>query len=531
MGAGIRFMKLLQQLHLPGLLVSASILSIASVNAQENAVYTVQSGDTPCEIAEFFRVRCAALIDENDLGADPIIYAGQILKVPLLGTADTNTDNTIAQTQTQAQIQDTSPVEVTAVAAASTNDAATINFADLITVYQLAKASDPVFAAEGYRHDAAAEILPQSRAALRPQLTAAGALTSASTDSLDTTSASVGLSQTLYNRASSVAVKQADQQTTQAAFVFAVATESLITRTVNAYFSVLAMQDNVELSLSNQRAIGRQLELAEQRLEVGLGTRTDLFDARARYESAVADAIEAEKLLDDARQVLIALIGEDVGELHPLAKSARLIPPQPDDAEQWVARALSDNRTLKAKSLGISLSSLEIDRQQAQRLPDVGLQLSGNYSDTVLGDDTSARITLSVNIPFYQGGLVNARVREAAENRNAARSDYEAASRDIRRDTRQAFLGIKSRLRRVAALAEAVRAGENALLGKEESFAAGLTTNIAVLDAQRDLFRAERNYTKERYEYIMQMLQLERLSGDLDENDVSRANAWLTGHN
>lgn len=531
MGAGIRFMKLLQQLHLPGLLVSASILSIASVNAQENAVYTVQSGDTPCEIAEFFRVPCAALIDENDLGADPIIYAGQILKVPLLGTADTNTDNTIAQTQTQAQIQDTSPVEVTAVAAASTDDTATINFADLVTVYQLAKASDPVFAAEGYRHDAAAEILPQSRAALRPQLTAAGALTSASTDSLDTTSASVGLSQTLYNRASSVAVKQADQQTAQAALVFAVATESLITRTVNAYFSVLAMQDNVELSLSNQRAIGRQLELAEQRLEVGLGTRTDLFDARARYENAVADAIEAEKLLDDARQVLIALIGEDVGELHPLAKSAQLIPPQPDDPEQWVARALSDNRTLKAKSLGISFSSLEIDRQKAQRLPGVGLQLSGNYSDTVSGDDTSARITLSVNIPFYQGGLVNARVREAAENRNAARSDYEAASRDIRRDTRQTFLGIKSRLRRVAALAEAVRAGENALLGKEESFAAGLTTNIAVLDAQRDLFRAERNYTKGRYEYIMQMLQLERLSGDLDENDVSRANAWLTGHN
>ena len=523
-------MKLLQELLLPGLLVSASIVSIASVNAQENPVYTVQSGDTPCEIAEFFRVPCAQLIDENDLGADPIIYAGQILKVPLLGAAGTNTDNTIAQTQTQAQIQDTSPVEVTAVVVASTDNVTTINVADLATVYQLAKASDPVFAAEGYRYDAAAEILPQSRAALRPQLTAGGALTSASTDSLDMTSASVALSQTLYNRASSLAVKQADQHHAQAALVFAVATESLITRTVNAYFSVLAMQDNVELSQSNQRAIGRQLELAEQRLEVGLGTRTDLFDARARYENAVADTIEAEKLLDDARQTLIALVGEDMGELQPLAKSAQLIPPQPDDAEQWVARALSDNRSLKAKSLGISLSSLEIDRQQAQRLPDVGLQLSGNYSDTVSGDDTSARITLSVNIPFYQGGLVNARVREAAENRNAARSDYEAASRDIRRDTRQTFLGIKSRLRRVAALAEAVRAGENALLGKEESFAAGLTTNIAVLDAQRDLFRAERNYTKERYEYIMQMLQLERLSGDLNEDDVARANAWLTGN-
>ncbi|MCP4830444.1 MAG: TolC family protein, partial [Proteobacteria bacterium] len=201
--------------------------------------------------------------------------------------------------------------------------------------------------------------------------------------------------------------------------------------------------------------------------------------------------------------------------------------PQPDDAEQWVARALRGNRALKTKSLGISLASLEISRQKAQRLPNVGLTVSGNYSDRVVGDDTSARITFSVNMPFYQGGLINARVREAAENRNAAQSDYEAAFRDVRRDTRQTFLGIKSRLRRLDALAEAVRAGENALLAKEESFAAGLTTNIAVLDAQRDLFQAERDYLKERYEYILQMLELERLSGDLDEDDVRRVNTWL----
>jgi len=86
---------------------------------------------------------------------------------------------------------------------------------------------------------------------------------------------------------------------------------------------------------------------------------------------------------------------------------------------------------------------------------------------------------------------------------------------------------MKSRLRRIDALAEAVRAGENALLAKEESFAAGLTTNIAVLDAQRDLFQAERDYLKARYDYIRQMLELEELVGNLDEDDVRRVNTLL----
>jgi outer membrane protein len=162
----------------------------------------------------------------------------------------------------------------------------------------------------------------------------------------------------------------------------------------------------------------------------------------------------------------------------------------------------------------------------------VGLQVSGNYSDTpTAGSDSYGRLLLSVNIPFYQGGLVNARVREAADNLNASRSDYDASVREIRRDTRQTFLGVKSRLRRLDALAAAVRAGENALLAKEESLTAGLTTNIAVLDAQRDLFGAQRDYLKERYDYVLQMLELERLSGDLDEDDVRRVNALLRSAN
>jgi len=513
-------MRSIKTLFMGNLAMVIGFLSAAFAHGQEPTTYIVQSGDTPCEIAEFFRVPCADLTGANQLGAEPVIYPGQILNIPLISKPKTQ-----AVAQTSAPKGDSQ--QTGSDADGDNADKSAVQTVDLLAVYSLAITSDPVYAAQHYRYTAAAQIVPQSKASLRPQLAASSSYTEASSDGVDASSASISLSQALYDRGSRLAVKQADQQTEQAELEFEIAAEALITRAVSAYLSVLTTYDNVELSRRNQRAIGRQLELAEERLEVGLGTRTDLFDARARFENAVADTIEAEKQRDDARQGLISLVGEDVGQLQPLSDSAALGLPQPDDAEQWVARALRGNRALKTKSLGISLASLEISRQKAQRLPHVGLTVSGNYSDTVVGDDTSARITFSVNMPFYQGGLINARVREAAENRNAAQSDYEAAFRDVRRDTRQTFLGIKSRLRRLDALAEAVRAGENALLAKEESFAAGLTTNIAVLDAQRDLFQAERDYLKERYEYILQMLELERLSGDLDEDDVRRVNTWL----
>ena len=508
---------------LPLLLSLGIALGVDRAAAAEDIVYTVQTGDTLCEIAEVFDVTCATLMEANSLSTDSLIYPGQVLTVMAVREVPESEN---ASESAAGGTEENSEIVATGVSDANSPDAEDRK-TDLLSVYQMARAQDPVFAAQSYRYQAALEVVPKSKAALRPQLSASGSHSEATSDATTATRASISLSQSLYNKSNRISVAQAGQQANQAELQFVIASANLVNRVVNAYFSVLAARDNVGLSRRNERAIGRQLELAQERLEVGLGTRTDLFDARARFEKAVADTIEAEKLLDDSRQTLIALVGEEVGDLQPLPDSVALGMPLPDDSEAWVVEALKNNPDLKVKSLNISLSDLEIDRQKAQRLPSVGLKLSGNYSDTYTGDDTNARMMFSVDIPFYQGGLVDSRVREAAENLNAARYDHEAAIRELRRDTRQTFLGIKSRLRRIDALAEAVRAGENALLAKEESFSAGLTTNIEVLDAQRDLFQAERDYLRERYDYIRKMLELEELAGTLDEEDVRRVNTLL----
>ena len=491
-----------------------------NVASGETTSYLVKAGDTPCEIAESLKIPCANLIELNNLGSNPVIYPGQTLIVPT--DKDMAPLESVSDTLTLSSQPTADEIETNVAAAAQITQSA-----DLLEVYLLAKAQDPVFATQAYRYQAADELIPQAKAPLRPQLSATGSYTDSTQDTNDASVASIALSQSLFNRSSRITVDQARKRVNQAELQYRLDASALVSRTVRAYFTVLAAEDNLELSKKNQAALKRQLELAQERLDVGLGTRTELFDARARFEKAVADTIESEKLVDDATQSLVVLIGQDVGPLKTLPDSVSLGAPQPDDADQWIERALSDNVSLQAKSIGIDLSSLEIDRQKSLRLPTLGVSVSGSYNDLATGDDTSARLLFSVDIPFYQGGLINSKVREAADNLNASRSDYESASRELISDTRQTFLSVKSRLRRLEALSAAVEAGENALVAKEESFAAGLTTNIAVLDAQRDLFIAQRDFLSERYDYILQMLELERLVSDLNEEDVRRVNTLL----
>ena len=520
-------------------LVCTVVILIASgstwVSAQNQ--YTVQPGDTPCEIAERFEVHCADLMALNGLDENDVIYPGQSLKITselqvesdteesqtLAATVATDaSDTTDSETLPQGDTDTAADSATTVIVSSSDSDTSSI---DLLAIYHLAWTSDPEFAAQIHRHEAGQEAIPQAQAAFRPQLSASSSYTLSSKDLTNqAASATVSLKQSLFDRSSRLLIKQARLQTNAADINYQMAAESLIQRVANSYFAVLSAQDNLELSERNQRAIRRQLELAEERLDVGLGTRTDLYDARARYENAVAEGIEAQRVLDDMWQMLIALVGKDPGTLLSLSPAAVLSGPQPNDAGQWVSRALSNNRSLKALSLDVSVAETEIGRQQALRRLSVGLNLSAEYTDSASADGS---LTLSFKLPFYQGGLINAKIREAASNHNAARASYETASREIQRKTRQAFLSINSQLRRISALAQAVTAGESALQAKEEGFAAGLTTNIEVLDAQRDLFRAERNYLKARYDYVLQVLLLEQLAGQLNEEDVSRVNRWL----
>ena len=508
------------------------------VSAQNQ--YTVQPGDTACEIAERFEVRCADLMALNSLDKNDVIYPGQSLKItsePAV-ESDTEESQTLAATvatdasdttdsETLSQTDSDTATDSTTTIIVSSSDSATSGI-DLLAIYHLARSSDPAFAAQIHRRKAGQEAIPQAQAAFRPQLSASSSYTLSSKDSSNqAASATVSLTQSIYDRSSRLVIKQARLQTNAADINYQIAAESLIQRVASSYFAVLSAQDNLELSERNQRAIRRQLELAEERLDVGLGTRTDLYDARARYENAVAEGIDTQRVLDDMRQVLIALVGKDPGTLLSLSPAMTLSGPQPDDAGQWINGALSDNQSLKALSLDASVAETEIDRQQALRRLTVGLNLSAEYSDSATADGTDASVTLSFKLPFYQGGLINARIREAASNHNAARARYELARREIQRKTRQAFLSINSQLRRISALAEAVIAGESALQAKEEGFAVGLTTNIEVLDAQRDLFQAERDHLKARYDYVLQVLLLEQLSGQLNEEDVSRVNRWL----
>jgi outer membrane protein len=417
---------------------------------------------------------------------------------------------------------------------------------NVVDVYLLARQNDSRFRSAESTYRADLQRLPQARGALLPNISGQGSATRndlevstdapnvpAGTANFNSTEFSLSLTQPLYNSALFAGLRQARAEVRRAEAQYAAAKLDLIVRVAASYIAVLAAQDNVELNAAQKAANGRQLEVVEGRLDVGLATITDVHQARARYELDVAGEIEASNTLRDTRQGLSEITGKLITSVASLRKDAPLIEPDPPDVEKWVETAMAQNPSIIAARETAQISLEEIKRQRAGHLPTldfVGNARSTDDQGSVSGNSVQTDRTeygLQLNVPIYQGGRVSAAAREAGYRYSAAQQDLETLRRSTERATRAAFLGVVGGASRVRALRQSVIAAESAVEAKREGFEAGINTNLEVLDAQRDLFLSATDLLRARYDFILNILRLKQSAGLLSEEDLENFNRWL----
>jgi outer membrane protein len=210
-----------------------------------------------------------------------------------------------------------------------------------------------------------------------------------------------------------------------------------------------------------------------------------------------------------------------------------LLPPDPVDLNIWIERALDQNPSIKLQEHAVQVADYEVKRQFAGHYP--ALDAVGHYKNedtdgTVFGgggEVDSYDVMVQLTLPLYQGGIVSSNVRIAKHKLNSARQDLTKSTRSVQRQTRAAFLGVDTALRKIDALQQSVSANQLALDAKKEGYLSGLFTSLNVLDAERDLSLVSIDYAKSRYRYVLNSLQLKQAVGSLTADDVLKLNQWF----
>ncbi len=425
---------------------------------------------------------------------------------------------------------------------------------DLIGVHDLAIKSDPRLRAAEYRREATAENKTQAWANLLPQLGATGDWSKGNTvttipevdfrDEKTKTSRSYGLrlQQSLYSQANYEQLDVARGQITQADAIYRIAFLNFLLRVSDSYFLVLTLMDGVTFAEAEELALKRQFEQAEQRFEVGLTAVTDVHEAKASYDNARARAIVARNNLADSKEELKVLTGQYFEEFDALQEVLPLVEPDPFDADRWVEIALSNNPSVLSSRAAVEIADSNMRLARTGHFPT--LDLVATYNDfenskfvirndfqeplfrTALGvDDTT--ISLQLNIPIYQGGVVSSRTRQARYLMDATGQDLDDVQRATVRSTQNAFRAILAGIQEVEAFEQARVSAESALEATQAGFEVGTRTIVDVLIAQQRKFQAQRDNSIARHTYILRHLQLKSIAGLLTSEDLKVVNQLL----
>jgi outer membrane protein len=447
---------------------------------------------------------------------------------------------------------------------------------DLLTIFDQAVVNDPTVREAEFTRKATREARPQAWAAYLPQINGSynkgetegtrqnigGQLVEDPADpnrfvlqqfgqvgafNPESEGWNVQLRQTIFSWGGLVGLKQSSRIAAQADADYGVAQQDLALRVSTRYFDVLAALDNVQAQQASLDAISRQLEQADKRFEVGLIAITDVQEARAARDTAAADLIAAKRQYATSQELLREITDMQYSQLSTPRGTMPLAIPEPADPQKWVEASMEQNLSLTSSRLGAEIARDDVRTAFAGHLPTVDLVLGASHSESddieefspIPGrfdggsapsnqdTDTDKAISLQVTVPIWSSGGTHSRVKQQEYRWQAAKQRVERVSRETERTARDAYLGVMSEISRVQALQQALESSRTALKATEAGYDVGTRTAIDVLAARQQLVQAYTNFSRSRYDYMLNVLRLKQSAGLLDRKALEDVNTWL----
>ena len=407
----------------------------------------------------------------------------------------------------------------------------------LLDIYNDALENDPQYKSAEFSYLSGKEIKVQGRAALLPSITITAQTNwneyyqgGALQNQYNNFSSSARLTQPLIRLDAWFKYRQSKFLTDAAEADFAYSQQALIVRTAELYFNVLRAIDNLNAAKSEEKAIKKQLDQSQQRYEVGLSAITEVQESQLVYDLSRASRIRIEGDVYTAKEALNALVGREIISLDGLVNDLNVSNPVPASKEEWTRKAVENNFRLKAANLRKLASKNNARSAASNHLPKVdivgsqsesetnqyaydGLNTGGAFNITVPDETQRDTYSLQLSMPIFQGGAVISRTKQAYAEANKSSEDALYAERNVIQDVRSQYSNVVTLVANLRAQKQAVLSATSALEATRVGYEVGTRNIVDLLQAEKNLYSAEKNLANAKYDYLITTLRLHHAAG------------------
>ncbi|WP_457574525.1 TolC family protein [Desulfolithobacter sp.] len=275
----------------------------------------------------------------------------------------------------------------------------------------------------------------------------------------------------------------------------------LLAAVAEAFYNAQLQQAAVEIAAADARFYAQQLRDAQNRFEVGTGSRGDVLNIKVQLNSARTALLLNKRQYEAALYGLAALLGLPDGVLPPNMKLAPLdrevICPDPAavdrqaEVSRLLAEALETRPDIQALAMQIRQAEAAIGMAKASDYPSI--QLAGGVNGAREGDmgfevdDFGSSIMLSLGWNLYSGGGDRARQVEARLRLRELRHQYADLRNRVASEIRQDMALLQAAEEQVELQRQTVElVRENRELAEAE-YQAGTASIVRLNEAQRNL--------------------------------------------
>ncbi|MDA7835116.1 TolC family outer membrane protein [Methylophilaceae bacterium] len=425
---------------------------------------------------------------------------------------------------------------------------------DLLSLYNEALRHDALLSAATIQNKATQELIDQGLSLLLPNISAQGSYTDLDNSRKFNTPISnvllagtnadyqnyeygVVVRQPIFNYASYNRYKQNLIQTSLSDKQLLWSRQDLIYRVVKLYFETLQASDEIDLLQAQRKEILAQLAEAEAMFNAGLVSITDVNETKTKAALIEVQQLNAVQLFKIKKREFETVTGSLPGKLNKLNPVITFTEVE-NKAEEWIDIAIENNLDLQIRRDEVKIADREIDIRAGDRFPTIDAFASRSRSWDSGGypygttknqgnKQFSDAIGVEINIPIYQGGFRSSRVREGKLLKLKLQEDEEYLERQVKLAVRENFLHLQTNFAEIVAYDVALKSAKLTLDSTNLGFKAGLRDSIDVLRAQQVYFDAEKDILDNKYDYLMNLINLKFSVGMLTKQDIIETNKYL----
>jgi outer membrane protein len=285
-----------------------------------------------------------------------------------------------------------------------------------------------------------------------------------------------------------------------------------------AYYLVLAIQDNIEITRRSVEVNKETLRTAESLYRAGESVETAVLRARVAYAGAQRELLEAGNNLEIAKQQLSVLTGLK-GDFRVLRPEKPRRPTETTD--ELVETGLRTRTELRGLTLRRRIGELQIQGQRSRYLPDIHLDGSFVKRRANFPSDTLSSVSVNATWTLFDGLYRESQVARARSELREVDLQLNLLRKQIEQEIRSARLEVQTQAASVDLLEQQVEFARKNADSTQKAYRVGEATDLDVLTSNEALTRSERQLALATYQLELAIFRLERAIGSFAQELIA----------